>query len=427
MVGGLTGARPVFGLRFKGARLLDRILNQTKRVCGEAMVFLKLLVTLNFATFRRLMRVNSLFDKKLIVQNFSNMREMFFHVDINIAPEPPSPLAISPQAIPDSFIFRQKTFDTRDWIDARSLTAMVVLKDTKLVHEAYFRGTTPQDLRISWSVAKSLLSAAIGVAVAEKKIANLDAQVIDLVPSLKKTAYDGVTIKNLLQMASGVYFNEDYLDYNSDINKMGRVLALGGSMDEFAASLKNRGWEPGSRNHYVSIDTHVLGMILRAATGQPAHEYVAEKILGPLKLEANPYYLTDGLGVAFVLGGINMCTRDYARFGLMFAQNGLFEGRQIVAKNWVKTSTVASAPPPIEELDGTDDGALGYGYQWWLAPKPRAGEFFAHGIYGQFIYVNQSQNVVIATNAADLDFTEGDGRVTLEHIAFFREIADQIT
>jgi len=405
---------------------LNSLLTGTKRIYGETLILLKLLATLNFASLRRLLRVNSLFEKKLIVQNFSNMRDMFFHVDMTVATGEPLPLVAAPQAIPDKFTFRQKVFDTAEWVDARSLTAIVVLKDAKLVHEAYFRGTSPDDLRISWSMAKSLLSAAIGVAVREKKITNLDAQIVDFVPSLKQSAYNGVTIKNVLQMASGVYFNEDYLDYNSDINRMGRVLALGGSMDEFAASLKNRDWEPGSRTHYVSIDTHVLGMVLRATTGQSADEYVAKKILEPMKLEANPYYLTDGFGVAFVLGGMNMCTRDYARFGLMFAQNGMLNGQQIVPKSWIKASSAASAPPPIEELDGTDDGTLGYGYQWWVAPNPRAGEFFAHGIYGQFIYVNQSQNVVIATNAADLDFTEGDGRVTLEHIAFFREIADRL-
>jgi len=406
---------------------LDDILNGTKRIYSEALILVKLLITLNFTTLCRLMRVNALFDQKLIVSNFSDMRGLFFHVDLPAGTTDPCPLDPAPQPIPQTFTFREKHFDTERWIDERSMTAMVVIKDAKLVQETYFRGTAPEDLRISWSMAKSVLSAAIGVAVADKKIPDLDAQIVDFVPSLKQSAYDGATIKNLLQMASGVYFNEDYLDYDSDINRMGRVLALGGSMDEFAASLKNRGWEPGSRSHYVSIDTHVLGMVLRQATGQSVQDYVTEKILKPLKLEADPYYLTDGFGVAFVLGGINMRTRDYARFGLMFAQNGMLNGQQIVPENWVKSSTVPSAPAPIEELDGTDDGTLGYGYQWWVAPAPRKGEFFAHGIYGQFIYVNQAQNVVIATNAADLDFTEDQGRVTLEHIAFFRTVADQLT
>jgi len=226
-------------------------------------------------------------------------------------------------------------------------------------------------------------------------------------------------------MASGVRFNEDYLDYDSDINRMGRVLALGQSMDGFAASLKTRDREPGARTHYVSIDTHVLGMVLRAATGQGADEYVSEHILGRLGLEGDAYYLSDREKNPFVLGGLNMRTRDYARFGLMFAQKGQLNGQQIVSEAWISESTGNSAPPPIDEVAGTDDGLLGYGYQWWVAPKPRKGEFFAHGIYGQFIYIDQTRKTVIATNAADLGFTEGDGRVTLEHIAFFRAIADQ--
>src|SRR5699024_10016887 len=107
---------------------------------------------------------------------------------------------------------------------------------------------------------------------------------------------------DVLQMASGVEFNEDYLDPKSDINKMGRALALGGSMDDYAAGFRKRDREPGAEWKYVSIDTHVAGMVIRAATGKSVIELLDEKIMQPLRLEQNPYYLTDGYGVAFVLG-----------------------------------------------------------------------------------------------------------------------------
>lgn len=394
------------------------------RLGGAVVIVAALVVTFNWAKIRRLLRVNSLFTEELIVGNFSNMRDMFFHVDMPARASDPYPLRSDPRPIPARFSFRGKEFKVADWMAERRVTAIVVLKNGKIAHEEYFLGTTPRDRRISWSMAKSVLSAAFGIAFADGKIGSLDEQVVKYVPSLKDTAYDGATIRNVLNMASGVYFNEDYLDYNSDINRMGRTLALGRSMDDFAASLKKRGWEPGSRNHYVSIDTHVLGMVLRAATGQTAYDYVADKVLRPLRLEADPYYLTDGYGVAFVLGGLNLRTRDYARFGLMFANGGKVDDMQVVPADWVAESTTPSAPPPIEEMVGTDDGLLKYGYQWWLAPDPREGEFFAHGIYGQFIYVDQTKNVVIATNGADLGFREGEGRVTLEHVALFRTIAD---
>ena len=228
------------------------------------------------------------------------------------------------------------------------MTSLLVLHDGHVVHESYHQGTDPEDLRISWSMAKSYLSALFGILVEEGAIASLDDPVTAYAPALEGSAYDGASIRNVLQMTSGVTFNEDYLDYYSDINRMGRVLALGGSMDGFAAGLSDREAEPGARWKYVSIDTHVLGMVLRGATGRDIPALMSEKVIAPLGLEASPYYLSDGEGVAFVLGGLNMRSRDYARFGLMYEQMGEYQGQQIVPRDWVAASTRAgwpSAPP----------------------------------------------------------------------------------
>ena len=236
-------------------------------------------------------------------------------------------------------------------------------------------------------------------------------------PDLKGGAYDGSTVRQVLNMSSGVVFNEDYLDYDSDINKMGRVLALGGSMDAFAAGLTETFAEPGETWKYVSIDTHVLGMILRgAAGGTDIPTLLSERIIAPMGLEQTPYYVVDGEGTAFVLGGLNMTTRDYARMGLMFAQNGALGGRQIVPAEWVKASTVPSAP--------TTGDQWGYGYQWWSGRDARDGEFYARGIYGQYVYINQPAGVVIATTGADRKFRE-DG-VSDASFAVFRQIAEAL-
>jgi CubicO group peptidase (beta-lactamase class C family) len=296
------------------------------------------------------------------------------------------------------------------WIAARNVTALVVLKDGKIVHESYHQGTGPEDLRISWSMAKSYLSALFGVVYAEGKIASLDDPVVKYVPELAGTAYDGATVRHILTMSSGVKFNEDYLDFWSDINRMGRVLALGQSMDGFAASLKEREAEPGARWHYVSIDTHVLGMIIRGATGEDIPELLERHILAPLGMEKAPYYLTDGYGVSFVLGGLNVTTRDYARFGQMIAQGGQWQGRQVVPRDWVEASTSPQAP-----------GGVGYGYQWWIADGAGPGEVNAQGIYGQYIWIDRARGVVIAVNAADRGFE--DPGVADGNIALFRKIA----
>lgn len=350
----------------------------------------------------RLMAVNTLFAPEKIVQNFSHMDKLFLTRALSRGDGPVSPLPTGDQAVlPD---------EVAAWIAARSVTSLLVLKDGRIVHESYHQGTGPDDLRISWSMAKSVLSALFGIVLAEGKVESLDDPVTKYVPALKGSAYDGTRVRDILTMSSGVVFNEDYLNFRSDINRMGRVLALGGTMDGFTADLTEREAEPGTRWHYVSIDTHVLGMIIRGATGEDIPELLERHILHPLGLEKAPYYLTDGEGVSFVLGGLNMTTRDYARIGQMIAQGGEWQGRQIVPRDWVAQSTRPQAP-----------GGVGYGYQWWIADGAAPGEVNAQGIYGQYIWIDQARNVVIVVTAADRLFEEpgvGPG-----NIALFRRIA----
>lgn len=357
---------------------------------------------------RRLWAVNTLFDEDQIVANFSNMKDLFLVTDLDRGDGPVSPLT--------GIAVDRLGPDVDDWVLARDVTSMVVLKDGALVHENYFLGTDPLDLRIGWSVSKSLLSALFGVVMAEGGIGSLDDMVKEYVPSLAGTAYDGVSVRNVLNMTSGVAFNEDYLDYYSDINRMGRVLALGQSMDDFAISLTDRIGPPGEVWKYVSIDTHVVAMVLRAATGRSIPDLMSEKLIKPLGLEAAPYYLTDGDGTAFALGGVNMSTRDFARFGLLYAQGGQINGTQVIPADWVEMSTSPTAP--------TETGETGFGFQWWVPKTAEPGEFMARGIYGQYIYVNRSKGIVIACTAADLGFRE-DGAID-QSVAVFRQIAETL-
>lgn len=351
----------------------------------------------------RLLAVNSLFAEENIVRNFSHMDALFWTHPLSRGDGPVSDLPAGAPFDP--------TPEMAKWITDRSVTGLVILKDGKLRHESYYLGTGPEDLRISWSVAKSFLSALFGVLQAEGAFGSLDDQVTQYAPALKGSAYDGASIRDVLTMSSGVGFNEDYLDFNSDINKMGRVLALGGSMDDFAAGLKTRAADPGTRWHYVSIDTHVLGMVIRGATGKDIPELLNSRILAPLGLEAAPYYITDGTGTSFVLGGLNLRTRDYARFGQMILQGGMWQGKQVVPADWVAASTSPQA------ADGSS-----YGYQWWIPEGGTRGEVMARGIYGQYIYINPAKGVVIAMNAADRLFEEAG--VDVGDVAMFRKIAD---
>ena len=356
----------------------------------------------------RLLAVNSLFSEEKIVSNFSDMDQIFYTQVLARGDGPVSEiLAGAPFALPDP---------VETWITDRHVTALVILKDGKLVFEDYYRGTAPTDHRIGWSVSKSWLSALFGIIVDEGLIADINDPVVDYAPTLRGSAYQDATIKDVLQMSSGVTFDEDYLDFNSDINKMGRVLALGGSMDGFAAGLTETDAPAGEAWQYVSIDTHVLSMVLRGATGRSLSDLMTEKLIAPLGLEADPYYLTDGYGVAFALGGLNVLTRDNARFGQMIAQNGMWQGQQIVPADWIAESTVGSA--------NTAPGRTGYGYQWWIPVGSDRGQFMARGIYGQYIFIDQARGVVIATNAADRKFR--DPGIDEQNEAIFRLIAESL-
>ena len=356
----------------------------------------------------RLLAVNSLFTEDIIVRNFSNMDGAFLHLEVPRGDGPTSELAYGPETTLPAEVDR--------WIEDRHVTALVVLKDGQIVYENYFRGTKPEEKRIGWSIAKSYLSALLGILLAEGAIDSLDDPVTKYAPQLAGGAYDGATLLKVLQMSSGVTFDEDYLDQKSDINRMGRVLALGGEMDDFAAGLTETFAAPGAGWKYVSIDTHIVGMVVRGATGRSVTDLLSEKVIQPLGLEYAPYYLTDGVGTAFVLGGLNMTTRDYARFGQMYLQGGAWQSTQIVPADWVVASTIPSAP--------TAEGAIGYGYQWWIPQGSDAGTFMARGIYGQYIYIDTARGVVIATNAADRNF-RGAG-VGQSNVDTFRLIARSI-
>ncbi|MGD9863641.1 MAG: serine hydrolase domain-containing protein [Pseudodonghicola sp.] len=356
----------------------------------------------------RLWAVRTLFDESRIVDNFSHMDAAFRAV--------PVPRGAGPVSALDHGAAMALPTGAEDWIRDRSLTSLLVMQDGRILHEAYFRGTGPDDRRISWSMAKSYLSALFGVLMAEGKIASLDDPVTKYAPQLKGGAYDGASLRNVLNMASGVTFDEDYFDQNSDINRMGRVVALGGTLDDFTASFTARFAKPGESWQYVSIDTHVIGMVIRGATGRTIPDLLAEKIVAPLGLERDGYYITDGAGVAFVLGGLNFTTRDYARFGQMILQNGRYGDRQVVPADWIAAASLPSAP--------TAPGKIGYGYQWWVPLGAHEGEFMARGVYGQYIYIDQPRGVLIVTTAADRGFR--DAGVNEANIEMFRKIAESL-
>lgn len=361
-----------------------------------------------------------LFDHDVIVDNFSNMKQLAPAKTIKRSGTVDK-LGQQPFPLPQHFAYKGKMFDMQHWLTRSSTTALVVMKGNNITFEKYYQGTNEFDQRISWSMAKSFLSAIFGVAVKDGLITDLNEPVTKYVPSLIGSGYDGVSIKNVLQMSSGILFNEDYGDFNSDINRFGRIMALGGSFDEFASSLTSIR-EQGTYMSYVSIDTHVLGMVLRAATGKEIIDYFDEKLWSKLGTERDAIYITDSTGEPMVLGGLNLISRDYLRMGKLYRDHGRLNGEQIIPAQWIEDSITPDAPHLTPGKRENANTHWGYGYQWWI-PENSDDEFLAIGIYGQYIYINRKVDIVIVKNSADISFMD-NGYESMEYsIAAFREIA----
>lgn len=372
----------------------------------------------------RLARVVRLYEEGRIVGNFLNMKELF-PVSTVRAGALPFALRREPIPLPENFEFRGRVRDTAEYLDYSRSTGLIVLHGDTIAYENYWLGHGEAGHHISWSVAKSFVSALIGIALAEGRFASIEDPITRYLPELAGSGYDGVAIRDILQMSSGVRFNEDYGDFYSDINRFGRILALGGSMAEFAASLQ-RERPPGTFHHYVSIDTQVLGMLLDRVCGTTLTEYTERKLWQPIGMERDAFWLLDNTGMEVALGGLNASLRDYARFGLLYLNRGRWRGEQIVPEDWVRASTTASAPHLLPGADNpASSSTWGYGYQWWI-PDPDMGDYTAAGIYNQYIYVNPRAQVVIAKNSANHRFVAEREESKQLHVALFRAIAAHI-
>jgi len=184
--------------------------------------------------------------------------------------------------------------------------------------------------------------------------------------------------------------------------------------------------KPGTWHHYVSMDTQVLGMIIREATGRTISNYMEEKLWKPAGMEAEAYWLIDSAGMETVFGGLNAVLRDYTRFGRLFLNKGKQNGNQIVPEKWVAESTTPDGDHLKPGKNQASTTTLGYGYQWWIPENPD-GDYLAIGIYGQAIYVYPKYNIVIARNGAMVDYNSKGDDMEFESIKIYRAIAREIT
>jgi CubicO group peptidase (beta-lactamase class C family) len=276
-----------------------------------------------------------------------------------------------------------QTMTLDDYFQHANVAGLLVLKDGQVVYERYGLGNTEETQWISFSVAKSVVSMLVGAAIQDGWISSVDDKVTDYLPRLKGTGYEGATIRNLLQMSSGVPWNEDYEDPKSDVATADWApLALYGKL-----AGRQRTAPPGEVFNYNTAETNLVGTLLRAAVGNNLSTYLTEKIWQPFGMEADAYWELTGPGGG-EFGGccISATLRDYGRLGLFALHNGTTPaGVQVLPETWMAESTTPSK------------GADYYGYFWWLNPD---GTYEADGIFGQGIYVDPANNVVIALHSA---------------------------
>lgn len=386
-------------------------------VAAAALVFRQ-----EIREYRAAFEYAGIFEPTVIDENFRSLFVKYPSVKVAKSAAA-SDLPKQERALPETYQFRGETRKTADWIDKSQTTGLLVIKDGAIVHEQYLRGNTADTQSIAMSLSKSTVSFLIGNAVADGLV-NLDDPVEKYAPVLAEGGYKGVKVKNVLQMSSGIGFNEDYGDLNSDIVRY-IIQILTGSVIDFTAHLKNE-IPQGTVNRYVSADTQVLGLVLEGATKKPLADYFSERLWSKLGAQADAYWLIDSKGEAVAAGGLNAVLRDYARVGLVYLNEGRnFAGEQIVPAKWVQASITPDMPylqPGRETIGGFP--VMGYGYQWWIPGARSGNDFTGIGIYGQFIYVNPERKVVIAKTSAYADYNNSGGEMEAEAIAAFQAIAN---
>ncbi|HEX2464633.1 MAG TPA: serine hydrolase [Thermoanaerobaculia bacterium] len=275
------------------------------------------------------------------------------------------------------------TYTLDDYVRDKRIAGLLVVKDGRILLERYALGNDEHSRWISFSIAKSVVSMLIGAAIKDGYIGSVDDPITRYLPKLAGGGYDGVSIKNVLQMASGVKWNEDYADPNSNVARTPRGnLALLQYMSALPREVA-----PGEKFNYNTGETHLAGALLRAAIGNNLSTYLSHKIWRPFGMESDATWMLHEPGGGETGGCCIQATlRDYARIGV-FAMNGgvLRDGTRVLPESWMADSTAPSK------------GSPGYGYYWWLRDD---GTYAGIGIFGQFLWIDPKSKIVIVTHSA---------------------------
>lgn len=302
-------------------------------------------------------------------------------------------LPLASGRIDPTFTHAGRAWTVDQYMEAYRVSGLLVLQDGQVLLEKYGLGRGAKDRWTSFSVAKSVTAILVGAAIQDGYIKSLQTPVTDILPELKGSAYDGVSVRQLLMMSSGVRWNEDYSDPNSDVAKgpsEGVTLAEGKpGLNPVVAYMRTlpRAHAPGTVFNYNTGETDLVGILLARAVGKGLAEYASEKIWKPYGMEAEGLWVTDPGGLE--RGGccMSMTLRDYGRIGQFVLDDGVIDGRPVLPPGWAREATSKQI----------ENGQAGYGYFWWMQPN---GAYQATGIFGQSITTFRQDRIIIVVNSA---------------------------
>lgn len=317
----------------------------------------------------------------------------------------------------DGFMFEGTFYPSGKFMEDTKTSGMLVIKDDVIKYEKYFFGGDENTLFSSNSMGKSFVSVLMGIAIGEGYVESVEDPVGKYIPEFAGTELENIPVRACLQMASGINFNED-----TDMSGFSMRTLLGMPAMKVISRYGVQE-EPYTYRRYISINTEILGQVIKNATGRSLGEYMEEKLWKKIGA-AHDAYWTLSNGTELAMGGLSISLRDYGRFARLYLREGNYNGEQILSKEWVRDSLDISAEysRPGANLDAYN--AIGYGYQWWV-PEGDKGEFMAIGVYGQWIYVNPSNQVIIVKTGADPNFMKKG--YELKHVEFFRAVAEGIS
>jgi CubicO group peptidase (beta-lactamase class C family) len=279
--------------------------------------------------------------------------------------------------------------DVAAFMDSQRSSALVIVHKGKVVFEDYGLDLSAEGKWTSFSVAKSLTSTLVGAAIADGAIESIDDPVTKYIADLKGSAYDDVSVQQLLTMTSGVQWNEDYGDPNSDVAKFNNHTPQEG-MDTTVSYMRDlpREAPAGEKWVYKTGETNLIGILVSEATGKPLADYLSEKVWAPFGMQQDATWLLNNSDNEISGCCIQAATRDMARFGLFMIGGGVVDGTAVLPEGWIEAATTKHA-----EIGSPGQG---YGYQWWTYDD---GTYAAQGIFGQGIFIDPERDLVIASNA----------------------------